>query len=191
MNTSPKKNAAFPDHPIDDSLTIGATNQNANQQPENQALVQSDQDFSELGRILIAEDSTFDFRYLVSCLKNAGIKSSITWVEDGSELISFLEGKGSYEDRNLDDISLVLLDLKMPKMDGLAALEHIRNSPNKKIKNLPIVVLTTSTFEADLRQANELGITDYIIKPETKKETSLMIEDMQKIFRTIIENESR
>lgn len=139
----------------------------------------------KVGRILIAEDSSFDFRYLVSCLKSTGLASPITWVEDGGELLNFLEGKNNYEDRDLDDISLVILDLKMPKVDGLTALKNMRTHDNKTIAGIPVVVLTTSIFEDDLRQATELGITDYIVKPETQKETSIMIEDMKNILKRL------
>ncbi len=141
----------------------------------------------KLGRILIAEDSSFDFRYLVSCLKATGLTTPITWVEDGAELLSFMEGKNTYEDSDCaqEDISLIILDLKMPKVDGLSALKGLRQHPAPRIQQVPVIVLTTSIFEDDLRQASELGITDYIVKPETQKETSRMIDDMKVILKRL------
>ena len=168
-------------HPKDDyeSNLFNLDHQKKGQAPEN------DKGTINIGRILIAEDSSFDFRYLVSCLKSTGLQSPITWVEDGEELLHFLEGTDTYDERTLEDISLIILDLKMPKLDGLSALKKIRGHSNKVINKMPVVVLTTSIFEDDLRQASELGLLDYIVKPETQKETALMIEDMTSILRKL------
>ena len=121
--------------------------------------IQSDQ------LILIAEDSDDDFEITIHALKKAGnLKNPIYRVEDGQELLDYLNKKDKYEDY-ADWLmpGLILLDLNMPGIDGRAALREIKG--NKKLKDIPVVVLTTSNDDKDIGECYKDGANTYIQKP--------------------------
>ncbi|TND08250.1 MAG: response regulator containing a CheY-like receiver domain and an HTH DNA-binding domain [Bacteroidetes bacterium] len=107
--------------------------------------------------ILIADDDAEDRMLITDALRESKYKDQISQVENGEELIHFLNGKSN---RRPD---LILLDLNMPKKDGREALKEIKS--DKRLKNIPVVVLTTSGSDDDIEKTYSLGVNSYITKP--------------------------
>ena len=113
--------------------------------------------------ILLAEDNADDVALTQRALKKANIANELAVVSDGQEALDYLFSKGEYEGRPLPTPCLVLLDLNMPKVNGLQVLESIR--ADERTKLTPIVILTTSREERDLVEGYRLGANSYIRKP--------------------------
>jgi CheY-like chemotaxis protein len=114
--------------------------------------------------ILLAEDNPDDVLLTKRAFERSNLLNEIIVVNDGQEAVDYLFGKGQYKSRkNASLPQLVLLDLKMPKMDGLEVLRKIRE--NERTKYLPVVILTTSKEEKDIIESYSLGANSYIIKP--------------------------
>ncbi|MBF0102592.1 MAG: response regulator [Desulfobacterales bacterium] len=114
--------------------------------------------------ILLVEDNPDDVLLTLRALKKSKIRNKIVVVKDGEEAIDFLFYTGKYKDRNPNEkVQVVLLDLKLPKIDGLEVLRMIRE--DARTKNLPVVILTTSKEQSDMIRGYELGANSYIRKP--------------------------
>ena len=113
--------------------------------------------------ILLVEDSMHDAEMTQHALKRSGIVNDIAWVKDGVEAIDYLFCQGEYADRGNGQPKLILLDLKMPRMDGLQVLEHLKKS--ESTHSIPVVMLTSSAEEGDLVKSYSLGVNSYIVKP--------------------------
>ena len=113
--------------------------------------------------ILLVEDNADDEVLALRALKKSGIEGDVKVVRDGVEALDFLFCTGAYADRDPSVLpDLVLLDLNLPKLDGLAVLNRIRSDERTKL--LPVVALTTSVEESDRRRAYDLGVNSYIRK---------------------------
>ena len=114
--------------------------------------------------VLMAEDDEHDIFATKRAWKKNSIKNPLYIVNDGKECLDFLYRRGKYKDReNQPQVGLLLLDINMPIMDGLSVLRHIRNDAN--MRNLPVVMLTTSKREQDSLKSYNLGANAYIVKP--------------------------
>ncbi|MCP4579291.1 MAG: response regulator [Deltaproteobacteria bacterium] len=114
--------------------------------------------------ILLVEDNPDDEILTVRALKKNNILNDIIVVRDGAEALDYLFGAGSYADRDMTVMpQLILLDLKLPKIDGLEVLRRVRG--NEKTRLLPVVVLTSSSEEQDMIESYSLGANSYIRKP--------------------------
>ncbi len=114
--------------------------------------------------ILLCEDNERDADLTIRALKKKNLGNEIVWVKDGEEALDYLFGRNQYEDRKVDDTpKVILLDLKMPKVDGMEVLEEVRSHPATKY--IPVVVLTSSNEEKDIVKSYELGVNSYIVKP--------------------------
>lgn len=114
--------------------------------------------------ILLVEDNLDDIDLTLRALKKNNIKNEIVIVNDGAEALDFLFGTGKFTGRNLSIMpSVILLDLKLPKIDGLEVLRRIRS--NELTKLLPVVILTSSKEEQDLINGYSLGVNSYVRKP--------------------------
>jgi two-component system, response regulator len=114
--------------------------------------------------ILLVEDNPDDEALTIRALKKNNIGNRLEIVRDGVEAIDFLFGIGSYKDRDMKDTpQVVLLDLKLPKMDGLEVLRRIRE--NESTRLLPVVILTSSKEEQDILKGYKLGANSYVRKP--------------------------
>ncbi len=116
--------------------------------------------------ILIAEDDAEDRMLVKDAFKESRLSNEIRFVEDGEQLLEYLNNKGVFEDKvKYPAPGLILLDLNMPKMDGREALIEIKKDPGLRI--IPIVVLTTSQDDEDILSCYDLGVSSFITKPVT------------------------
>ena len=113
--------------------------------------------------ILLAEDNANDLELTLAALRDNRVANDVVTVRDGAAAIDYLEQRGEFAARPAGDPALVLLDLKMPKVDGLEVLRHIKTSAD--LRNIPVVMLTSSREEQDLVRSYELGVNGYVVKP--------------------------
>jgi two-component system, response regulator len=113
--------------------------------------------------ILLVEDSAADAEMTLRTLKKRGIANNIVHVIDGVEAMDFLFSQGAYTGRKGGSPRLVLLDLKMPRMDGLQVLEKMKKDP--RTWSIPVVMMTSSREEGDLIASYRLGVNSFVVKP--------------------------
>jgi CheY-like chemotaxis protein len=113
--------------------------------------------------ILLVEDSSADAEMTMRTLKRRGIANNVEWVKDGVEAIDYLFCQESHAGRDNGLPKLVLLDLKMPRMDGLQVLERMKS--DARTRKIPVVMMTSSREEGDLVASYELGVNSYVVKP--------------------------
>jgi CheY-like chemotaxis protein len=113
--------------------------------------------------ILLVEDNPLDAELTIRALKKGGLANKLLWLKDGEQALDYLFRRGSYADR--DDIlpRLVLLDLKMPRVDGIEVLKAIKGE--ERTRRIPVVIMTSSQEEKDVAQSYELGVNSYVVKP--------------------------
>lgn len=116
-----------------------------------------------LRTILLAEDSAADAEMAIDALQDARLANPIVHVEDGVEALDYLYARGRFAGRTDGRPAVLLLDIKMPRMDGLEVLQQIRADPN--FNSLPVVVLSSSREERDLALSWDLGVNAYVVKP--------------------------
>jgi CheY-like chemotaxis protein len=118
---------------------------------------------AEVRRILLAEDSPNDVELTLAALAEHRLANHVDVVRDGAEALDYLYTRGDYAARESGNPAVVLLDLKMPKVNGLQVLEQIK--ADSSLKTIPVVMLTSSREEADLITSYELGVNAYVVKP--------------------------
>ena len=117
----------------------------------------------DLRTILLAEDNAADAEMAIDALRDAKLANPVVHVEDGVEALDFLHGRGAFAGRGAGEVAVVLLDLKMPRLDGLDVLRQIRADP--ELKRIPVVILSSSREESDLARSWDLGANAYVVKP--------------------------
>jgi CheY-like chemotaxis protein len=117
----------------------------------------------EPGKILLVEDDPYDVELTLSALAENHLTNEIVVTRDGEEALEYLYRRGAYESRAAGNPSVMLLDLKLPKVDGLEVLERIKTDPN--LKMIPVVMLTSSREEQDLVRSYDSGTNAYVVKP--------------------------
>lgn len=115
--------------------------------------------------ILMADDDEDDFLLTQRALKKSRLINQLVRVSDGEELLDYLRQKGKYNKNNTKLPSFILLDLNMPRMDGREALKEIKSDP--ELKDIPVVVFTTSKAEEDIIKSYKLGVNSFVTKPVT------------------------
>jgi CheY-like chemotaxis protein len=118
---------------------------------------------SELKRVLLVEDSPNDAELTLTALEDSGLSNEVVWVKDGQEALEYLYKTGAFENRRDGHPAVVLLDLKLPKVDGLQVLERVKGDPD--LKQVPVVMLTSSREEVDVARSYGLGVNAYVVKP--------------------------
>ena len=113
--------------------------------------------------ILYAEDNPHDVELTLAALAEHNLANEVVVVGDGAEVLDYLHRRGRYQLRRDGNPALILLDLKMPKIDGLGVLQAIKQDPQLRV--IPIVMLTSSREEPDLARAYALGVNAYVVKP--------------------------
>jgi CheY-like chemotaxis protein len=113
--------------------------------------------------ILLIEDNPNDAELTMRALKKGGLANRLMWVKNGEEALDYLFRRGTFAARDDASPRLVLLDLKMPGMDGIEVLRAIK--ADEKTRRIPIVVMTSSQEESDIGQTYDLGVNSYVVKP--------------------------
>ncbi|MEE4197061.1 MAG: response regulator [Bacteroidales bacterium] len=114
--------------------------------------------------ILIVEDNKNDAEMALRAFKRNNLTNNIYVVGDGEEALDFIYANGKYKDRAKSaNPKIILLDLKLPKINGLEVLRKIKNDPEKKV--IPVIILTSSKEEKDMIESYKLGVNSYIVKP--------------------------
>src|SRR5258707_14230730 len=118
---------------------------------------------SALGRILLVEDDPKDIELIITTLEEYNLANEVVVTSDGEEALDYLYRRGNFASRSNDNPAVLLLDLKLPKVDGLEVLQQIRS--DNKLKLIPVVVLTSSHEEKDMVASYKLGVNAYVVKP--------------------------
>lgn len=114
--------------------------------------------------VLLVEDSPQDLELALRAFKKANLTNRIEVARDGAEALEFLFCEGPHAGRRIEDgPKVVLLDLKLPKVDGMEVLRRMKNDP--RTRSIPVVVLTSSKEQADVVESYNLGVNSYIVKP--------------------------
>lgn len=126
--------------------------------------------------ILLVEDNPKDLELTLIALEKSQLANEVIVVRDGAEALDYLQGQGSYATRPAGNPAVMLLDLKLPKVDGLEVLRFIRQTSG--LKSIPVVMLTSSREEQDLLRSYELGVNAYVVKPVEFNEFVAAIADL-------------
>jgi CheY-like chemotaxis protein len=114
--------------------------------------------------IVLIEDNQYDVELILRALDKLNLKYNFVILEDGEKALDYFFGRGIYKDRNtFINPKLILLDLKLPKLNGIDVLHEIKS--NNKTKQIPVVVLTSSNEEKDIIESYKLGVNSYVVKP--------------------------
>ncbi|MGA0586101.1 response regulator [Dyella sp. KRB-257] len=113
--------------------------------------------------ILLVEDSQADAEMAMDALREAHLANPVVHLEDGVECLDYLYARGAWADRERIDPAVVLLDIKMPRMNGLDVLTRMR--ADERMRRIPVVILSSSREESDLARSWDLGVNAYVIKP--------------------------
>ncbi len=116
-----------------------------------------------LKRILLAEDNERDIELTLAALEEYNLANEVVTARDGAEALDYLHGRGKFAGHANGLPVVVLLDLKMPKVDGLEVLRQMRN--DERLKHVPVVMVTSSREEQDLVHSYQLGVNAYVVKP--------------------------
>jgi two-component system response regulator len=118
----------------------------------------------ELVEILLVEDNPNDAELTLHALREKNIANRIVWLHDGAEALDFLFGADAYAGRNANPTpKVILLDLKLPKVDGLEVLKRVKSDPRTRL--IPVVVMTSSREESDIIESYHYGVNSYVVKP--------------------------
>jgi len=118
---------------------------------------------NKLGRILLVEDDPKDVELTLTALEEYNLANEVIVARDGEEALEYLYSRGKFKTRSSDNPAVVLLDLKLPKVDGLEVLKQIKSE--EKLRMMPVVVLTSSKEEKDMVASYKLGVNAYVVKP--------------------------
>lgn len=126
--------------------------------------------------ILYAEDNENDIELTLAAFRECNLQNRIDIVRDGEQVLDYLNYRGNYRDRSEERPIVILLDIKMPKLDGIQVLKIIKS--DESLKTIPVVMLTSSSMEKDLYESYNLGVNAYVVKPVEFKE---FLEAVKKI----------
>jgi len=116
-----------------------------------------------LRRILLVEDNPNDAELTLEALSEHNLANDVVWVHDGEEALDYLYRRGKHVERGEEKLAVILLDLKLPKVDGLEVLRAIKS--DEALKTIPVVILTSSREERDMIDSYRLGVNAYVVKP--------------------------
>lgn len=118
---------------------------------------------ASLRPILLVEDNPADIELTVAALRKTNIANEIVIARDGVEALDYIFCEGAHADRDGEQPAVILLDLKLPKVDGIEVLEKVKSHPRHR--NIPIVMLTSSREESDVVRSYEHGVNSFVVKP--------------------------
>jgi CheY-like chemotaxis protein len=117
----------------------------------------------ETVEILLVEDNPTDAELTLRALRKGNLANHITWVKDGEEALDFIFRTGNYAERPDENPKLILLDIKLPKVDGIEVLKRIKSDDRTRI--IPVVMVTSSAEGRDIAESYKLGVNSYVVKP--------------------------
>ncbi len=127
--------------------------------------------------ILLIEDNMHDAELAIRALKKNNLINNLVHLKDGAEAIDFIFGEGSFSGRNLDQVpKVILLDLKMPKINGIEVLTRLK--ADERTKKIPVVILTSSKEDPDIQTCYSLGANSYVVKPVEFGEFAKAVSDL-------------
>jgi two-component system, response regulator len=127
--------------------------------------------------ILFVEDNPHEAELTIRSLKKHNLANTLKHIDDGAEALDFIFANGAYTDRKLSpNLKLIILDLKLPKIDGLEILRQIKNDP--RTQSIPVAILTSSQEEKDIIESYKLGVNSYIVKPVNFESFSRAVADL-------------
>ena len=138
--------------------------------------------------ILLAEDSPADAEMAIDALREANLANPIVHVEDGIEAMDYLLRRGKFANRAEGLPAVILLDIKMPRMDGIEVLREVRGSD--ALKHLPVVVLTSAREETDLARSWDLGVNAYVVKPVDSEQFFNAVKTLGRFWAVLNETPS-
>jgi len=141
----------------------------------------------EIRSILLVEDSLADAEMTMDALREARIANPIVHVEDGVDALDFLHARNAFAGRRDGNPVVVLLDIKMPRMDGIEVLREIRT--NEVTRTIPVVILSSSREERDLAASWDLGVNAYVVKPVDARQFFDAVQTLGQFWAVI--NEAR
>jgi len=118
---------------------------------------------TDVRKILIVDDSPKDVELAIEALAEKNLANEVAVAEDGEEALDYLYKRGKFIDCKDETPAVILLDIKMPKVDGIEVLKHIRS--NDKFKLIPVIMVTSSREERDMVESYKLGANSYVVKP--------------------------
>jgi two-component system response regulator len=114
--------------------------------------------------VLLVEDNMSDAELTIRALKKNNLANKLVHLKDGAEALDFIFAQGNYSDRNIENNpKVILLDLKMPKVNGIEVLEKLK--ADERTKKIPVVILTSSKEDPDIQECYRLGVNSYVVKP--------------------------
>jgi len=127
--------------------------------------------------VLIVEDNDEDAELAIRALRKHRLANNIVHLSDGEQALDFIFGRGKYSDRIISQMpKVILLDIKMPKVSGLQVLQAVKADPQMKV--IPVVILTSSEEDPDIKKSYELGANSYIVKPVEFDNFSKTVADL-------------
>ena len=117
----------------------------------------------KLGRILMVEDDPKDVELTLTALEEYHLANEVVVARDGQQALDYLYCRGEFSSRTRENPAVMLLDLKLPKVDGLEVLQQVKS--DESLKTIPVVVLTSSNEEKDMMRSYTLGVNAYVVKP--------------------------
>ena len=142
-----------------------------------------------MGKILLVEDNADDVEMILAALAKNNLANEVVVARHGGEALDYLHRRGEFHSRPPDNPVVVLLDLKMPKVDGLEVLRQMKSHDELKI--IPIVILTSSREEADLARSYQLGANSYVVKPVDSQQFADAIRQLGMFWAVVNEPPQR
>ena len=141
------------------------------------------ENMNKIGRILMVEDDAKDVELTLTALEEYNLANEVVVTHDGEQALDYLYCRGEYKTRSKDNPAVMLLDLKLPKVDGLEVLKKIK--ADERLRIIPVVVLTSSKEEKDMVASYKLGVNAYVVKPVDFHEFANAIKELG-VFWAII-----
>ena len=148
-------------------------------------MIQSMSKYGKPITILMADDDDDDRRLTKEALLEGRLVNDLRFVENGEELLDYLRRQGKYVSGDVPRPGLILLDLNMPRKDGRTVLKEIKGDP--ELRQIPVVVLTTSKADEDVFKSYDLGVNSYIVKPVTFEALVDILQTLEKYWFEIVE----